>query len=192
MGCIPIYRPTCQRQCWTALLSNPGYRVRRPLIALLLLAFPLIEIAGFVIVGRQIGVLATVGLVIATSVLGTILLRFQGFGVLARIGKDMQTGKNPGRDIAHGVMILVAGFLLLLPGFVSDIIGLLLFIPPIRDLGWQFVRSRINLAGGVTVFSRGFPGGARRRPDNTIDLDAGDYTTSRPSPKPQPRIDEER
>ena len=50
------------------------------------------EIAGFVLVGRQIGVLATIGLVIATSIAGSLLLRFQGFGVLARINKEMKAG----------------------------------------------------------------------------------------------------
>ncbi len=166
--------------------------MRSPLIALLFLSFPLVEIAGFVLVGRQLGVLATIGLVIATSIAGSLLLRFQGFGVLSRINKDMQAGHNPSRDLAHGVMILVAGVLLLLPGFVTDIIGLLLVIPPIRDLGWGLIRKRADFSGSFTVFRGGFARGGPGRPGNTIDLDSDEYTASRPRAEPRERIDDDR
>lgn len=166
--------------------------LRSPLVPLLILSFPLVEIAGFVLVGRQIGLLATIALVIATSIAGSMLLRFQGFGVLARISKEMQAGRNPSRELAHGVMILIAGVLLLLPGFVTDIIGLLLFIPPIRDLGWRFIRKRVDFSTNFTVFRGSFGQGGPRRPNNTIDLDADEYTTTRPRPGPRPRIDDDR
>jgi UPF0716 protein FxsA len=166
--------------------------LRGPLIALLFLSFPLVEIAGFVLVGRQIGVLATIGLVIATSIAGSLLLRFQGFGVLSRINKEMQTGQDPSRELAHGVMILVAGLLLLLPGFATDIVGLLLFIPPVRDLGWRLIRSRVNFSGSFTVFRGGVARGGPKRAGNTIDLDADEYTASRPRQEPRPRIDDDR
>lgn len=166
--------------------------MRGPLIALLFLSFPLVEIAGFVLVGRQIGVLATIGLVIATSIAGSLLLRFQGFGVLSRINKEMQAGQDPSRELAHGVMILVAGLLLLLPGFATDIVGLLLFIPPVRDLGWKIIRKRINFSGNLTVFRGGFARRGPGRPGNTIDLDEEDYTTTRARPDTRPQIDDER
>jgi UPF0716 protein FxsA len=151
----------------------------------LFLAWPLLEIASFVIVGRQVGVLATVLLVLGTSILGAVLLRVQGFGVLRRIQADMDAGRNPGRDIAHGAMILVAGVLLLLPGFVSDLLGLLLFIPPIRDLGWRLIRRRLNVTS-FTTFHAGF-----RRPTRdgtTIDLDEEEFhRSSRPDTPPPDR-----
>ena len=89
----------------------------RMLIPIALIALPLLEIATFVAVGSQIGVLATVGLVILTTVLGGALLRIQGFGVLGRIREEVEAGRTPGRELAHGVMIVLAGVLLLLPGF---------------------------------------------------------------------------
>ena len=81
-------------------------------------------------------------------------------------------------------MILVAGLLLLLPGFVTDIIGLLLFIPPIRDLGWRLIRKRVNFSGNFTVFRGGFSRSGPGRPGNTIDLDADEYSATRPRPDP--------
>ena len=88
--------------------------MRFPVIPLFLLALPFVEIAGFVIVGSQIGVLATLALVIAAGVLGALLLRVQGFGVMARVRKELDAGNDPSRELANGAMILVAGILLLI------------------------------------------------------------------------------
>jgi len=146
--------------------------------------WPLLEIAGFVIVGRQVGVLATIALVVAMGVLGASLLRYQGFGVLTRIRTEMESGRDPGREVAHGVMILLAGVLLLVPGFVSDIIGLALFIPPIRDLAWRYLSRNADFS--TIVVSRGF-GGAQR--EKTIDLDEDDYRSEPDANSPWRRID---
>lgn len=159
-----------------------------PLLPILILAWPLIEIAGFVVVGSHIGVLATIGLVLATTVLGAALLRVQGFGALARIQEASARGQSPARDLVHGAMIMLAGILLVLPGFVSDILGLLLFIPAIRELGWRLVKDRIvavDLGGGG--FSAGF--GGTRRGGRTIDLDASDYSASDRDGPSGPSID---
>ena len=139
-------------------------------------ALPLLEIAGFVVVGQQIGVLATIGLVLATSFAGILLLRSQGFGVMAKVQAEMAAGRDPSGQLAHGVMILVAAFLLLLPGFLTDIVGLLLFIPPVRDLAWRLLKDRIMV---VTSFRGGFGGGRAR--GRTIDLDEDDFSR-RPDP----------
>jgi len=158
--------------------------VRGLLLPTILLALPLVEIAGFVVVGRQIGVFATIALIILSGIAGSLLLRFQGFGVMTRISRDMREGRNPGRELAHGVMILVAGMLLIVPGFVSDIFGLLLFIPPVRDLGWRFLRKRVTFSAGMADF-RGGPGAGRGR---TIDLDAEDFSSSPPERPRRPGI----
>ena len=126
--------------CRSVEMSEP---MRFPVIPLFLLALPFLEIAGFVIVGRQIGVLPTLGLVVASGMLGAILLRIQGFGVMTRIRKELDAGRDPSRELANGVMILLAGVLLLIPGFVTDIIGLLLFLPPVRELAWRFLKGRV-------------------------------------------------
>ena len=97
--------------------------MRFPVIPLFVLALPFLEIAGFVLVGREIGVLWTLALVIAAGMAGLAVLRIQGFGIMARVRSETDAGRDPGRELANGVMILFAGVLLLIPGFVTDIIG---------------------------------------------------------------------
>ena len=161
-----------------------------PFLPILLLALPLIEIAGFVIVGREIGALATIGLVLATSILGGVLLRVQGFGTLARIRATVDSGGSPGRELVHGVMIMFAGFLLLLPGFFTDIIGIILFIPPVREAAWRLIRSRVTVVGSASV---GAAGAWRPRSrENTIDLDEEDYSREGRTPPTRPAIDDDR
>ncbi|AZO40374.1 MULTISPECIES: FxsA family protein [unclassified Mesorhizobium] len=147
--------------------------MRIPFLPLFLLALPLLEIAGFVVVGRQVGALATVGLVLASGIAGALLLRHQGFSVMTRIRTEMDAGRDPSRQLAHGAMIVLAAILLIIPGFITDIIGLLLFLPPIRDLAWRALKGRVVLA---TNFSTG--GFRGRQRDKTIDLDDGDYSRS--------------
>lgn len=107
--------------------------MRPSLLPFLIFLVPILEIATFVVVGSHIGVLATLLLVMATSVAGAALLRIQGLGTLARIRAQVDRGALPDRELAHGAMIFVAGLLLLMPGFLTDVVGLLLFIPPVRD-----------------------------------------------------------
>lgn len=154
--------------------------VRFTFIPFLLLAVPLAEISVFVLVGGQIGVLATLGLVLVTAVAGAILLRIQGFGVMERIRRTLEAEQIPGRELVHGVMIMIAGVLLLTPGFVTDTCGFLLFVPAIRDIGWRFVRDRIVVQ---TVHARGHGSGQGPARGPTIDLDEEDYSTDRRDPR---------
>ena len=159
------------------------------IVPLLLIAIPLLEIAVFVVVGGQIGVMATLGLVLATTVAGSILLRIQGFGVAERVRRTVGEGGVPGRDLVHGFMILVAGILLLLPGFVTDTLGFLLFIPAVRNAGWRFLRNRIVIIGGGPR-----NGGRGRQPqhgrDKVIDLDMDDYSSSGTGKSPWRGLDD--
>ena len=148
---------------------------------------PLIEIAVFVIVGGEIGALATVGLVIATTILGAILLRIQGFGILNRLRETMEQGGRPGRELVHGFMVMIAGVLLFLPGFVTDAIGLVLFIPAIRDFAWRFLASRI-----VVVTPGGPRGDQRQGGGRTIDLGADEYDEEAPDEDTRRRIRDDR
>lgn len=181
---VPERAAFCRRR---ATRGRPD-PVRFPYLLLLLLAIPLAEIAGFVVIGGRIGVLATIGLVLATALAGSILLRVQGLGILQRIRRETDAGRVPGREMVHGLMILVAGFLLLLPGFVTDAIGLLLFVPFIRDIVWKTIGARVVAdieivrMGGL----RGGPGRNRR----TIDLDDADFR--RTEDDPDRRIDDPR
>ena len=186
---IPIYAVLHQHSVLGILYKHSvGKHVRLSFIPLFLILLPLIEIAGFVVVGREIGVLPTIGLILATGIAGGMLLRHQGFGVMSRIRSEVEAGRDPSRNLAHGVMILLAGLLLLIPGFVTDIVGILLFLPTIRDLGWRFLQRRVNFAtnvAGMGGFSR--PHGKQ---DRTIDLEEGDYTKSADPNSPWRRIDD--
>ncbi|MBS3649761.1 membrane protein FxsA [Pseudaminobacter sp. 19-2017] len=161
----------------------------RLLLPLFFIGLPLIEIAGFAFVGSAIGVLPTIGLVILSTILGSVLLRLQGFGALGRIQQEIAAGRNPGRELAHGTMILVAGILLIIPGFFTDIIGLLLFLPPVRDFAWTILRSRIGFAE-FKVFRQGYEARGPGRGGPTIDLDAEDYSRARDPESPWRRLDD--
>ncbi len=139
------------------------------LLPLLLLVLPFAEIAAFIFVGSRIGVLSTLGLVVLSVIAGALLLRVQGLGAMRRMQMATERGEVPARELVHGMMIALAGLLLIVPGFLTDIVGLLLFIPPVRDAVWSMIRSRI------TIVTRTF--GGRPRPDDgrVIDLDAEDY-----------------
>ncbi|MFC3073919.1 FxsA family protein [Shinella pollutisoli] len=112
----------------------------RLLLPLFFLLLPLAEIAGFILVGRRIGVWPTLGLVVLSAVAGVVLIRVQGFGALARLRQAAAGGDEPGRALLDTAMIVLAGFLLLIPGFLTDIIGLLLFLPPFRRWLWNRIR----------------------------------------------------
>ena len=161
----------------------------RILLLLILVVLPLVEIAGFALVGAEIGVLATIALVIASTILGSALLRLQGIGALSSIRRDIEAGRDPGRELAHGAIILVAGILLIIPGFFTDIVGILLFLPPVRRLAWRIVRRRLGAVSGFTVGRRRFPSGHPSR-SRTIDLDEEDYSRTRDPESPWRRIDD--
>lgn len=173
--------------------------MRVSVLPLFVLLLPFLEIAGFIVVGKAIGVLATLGLTIATSLIGVLLLRHQGLGLLKRLSSEGQRGVEPGRELVHGAMIVIAGFLLLLPGFVTDIIGLLFFLPPVRDLAWKLIGSRMVVMTPARGFSaRGFgqgsdPFSGARGPGKgpVVDLDEDDFHRDPDSSSPwsnDPRI----
>ncbi len=115
----------------------------------LLLAFigvPLAEIALFIKIGGRIGLLATLAVVIATGVAGTWLLRAQGLVTLRRAQASLNRDEMPAAEIFDGACLLVAGAFLLTPGFLTDTLGLVLFVPAarrtLRSLFWHYgVRS---------------------------------------------------
>lgn len=104
---------------------------------LLLAAFigvPLLEIAVFIQVGGLIGLWPTLAIVVLTAILGTWQLRVQGLATLARARAEIDRGGLPARELFTGACLLVAGVLLLTPGFVTDALGFLLFLPPFREM----------------------------------------------------------
>ena len=154
------------------------------IIPFLLLAIPIAEIAVFIAVGGQIGILWTFALILFTAVLGSILLRIQGFQIINRLREETNAGRIPGKEIGHGAMILVAGVLLLTPGFVTDTLGFLLFFPPFRSLIWSLVASRVKFTGPMGdssgPFSRQGSGGYEPG-EGVVDLDPDEYQTGDPN-----------
>jgi UPF0716 protein FxsA len=97
-----------------------------------LLALPIVEIALFIKVGQTIGLWPTLAIVVGAALLGGALLRQQGLAVLMQLRGNVAAGKLPGQTIADAALIGVAAVLLILPGFLSDVVGLSLLVPPIR------------------------------------------------------------
>ena len=104
------------------------------LLLLLFIGLPLIEVYFLIKVGSVIGALPTIAMAILTAILGTWLVRHQGFGVLMRVRDAAARDQVPALELLDGALILVAGLFLLLPGFLTDIVGFLLLIPPLRRL----------------------------------------------------------
>jgi len=99
---------------------------------LLFVGIPLIELYFLIQVGSRIGALPTIGLSIFTALLGGVLVRVQGFSVLMRVRDAIGRNELPAFEMLDGALLLVAGLVLLLPGFVTDILGFLLLIPMLR------------------------------------------------------------
>ncbi|MDF2367338.1 FxsA family protein [Sneathiella sp.] len=97
-----------------------------------LIGIPLIEILVFVKVGSEIGAFNTVIITIVTALIGVFLIRIQGLGVLMRARASLDRQETPVNEIFEGIFLAVAGLFLIIPGFVTDTIGFLLLIPPLR------------------------------------------------------------
>lgn len=150
------------------------------LILLAFLCIPIAEIAVFIKAGQIIGLGWTLAVVVLTAVLGTALLRRQGLKVLAQTQQKLDRGELPVGELFDGICLLVAGALLLTPGFITDFVGLALFVPPVRLLLGTFFLSRFLKSGSSRVWvngeevSPGRQGGTGRGP--IIDADYTDVT----------------
>ena len=125
------------------------------LLLALMIAVPMIEIAVFIEVGGRIGLGPTLVTVILTAVIGTALLRRQGLATLVRAQESMALGRFPVAEVFDGLCLLVAGALLLTPGFVTDAVGLLLFVPVVRAALRQALGRYLLASGRVTVWADG-------------------------------------
>ncbi len=102
------------------------------LLVLAFVAVPLAELYVIIEVGRAIGAAETLVLVLAISVAGAWLAKRQGLAVVARLRSRLDAGELPGREVVDGALVLVAGALLLTPGFITDAVALALLVPPVR------------------------------------------------------------
>jgi UPF0716 protein FxsA len=106
----------------------------RLLLLVVFIVVPIAELAVLIEVGQAIGVGWTVALLIADAVLGSMLARSQGRATWRRFNAALQAGRPPAREVLDGALVILGGALLLTPGFLTDILGLLLLLPPTRAL----------------------------------------------------------
>jgi UPF0716 protein FxsA len=134
------------------------------LLVALFIVVPLLEIYVIIQVGGAIGTGPTVAILLADSVLGAVLLRSQGRGAWVRFNRALAESRMPAKEVFDGVLIIFGGALLLTPGFITDVVGLLLLIPPSRALVRAASRRLVvgRLAMGPRAATWGF-GRARER-----------------------------
>jgi UPF0716 protein FxsA len=102
------------------------------LLAVLFLVIPLCELYVIIQVGHAIGALNTVGILLLDSLVGSWLMKREGLAVFRRLQAKLQSGQIPGRDLVDAFLILFGGALMLAPGFLTDVVGIALLLPPVR------------------------------------------------------------
>jgi UPF0716 protein FxsA len=142
------------------------------LVLMVLVALPLIEIGLFVLVGQLIGLWPTLLGVVVTGVIGFAILRHQGGAILAEMRRSFGSGALPARAMGDGVMVALGGVLLMLPGYFTDCVGLLLLVPAVRRGLYAYLARHVRVVGGVQT--QGFAGRSVSRP-GTIDLDVDEW-----------------
>jgi len=139
---------------------------------LLFILMPIIEIAVLLRVGAAIGWLSTLGVVILTAIIGTVMLRQQGLATLTRAQQRLGAGEMPAEQMLEGVALMIGGVLLLTPGFVTDAFGFMCLIPPTRIAILRFVKSRSTIGlAGVVASRSGAPGPKASSSNDVIDGD---------------------
>ena len=143
-----------------------------PIVAIL--ALPLIEIALFILVGGAIGLWPTLGLVIAGAVAGITILRGRGVGMVLDVRRSLDRGEDPAAALVVGALSVLAGLLLLMPGFLTDAMGLLLLLPPVRAA----IIARLRTAAAA--------GQGRRQGDASVTIIDGTWHEVRDDAAPLP------
>ena len=147
------------------------------LLILLFIVVPVAELYVIIKVGELIGVLPTLILLLADALLGSMLLKHEGRGAWRRFNQALAERRFPGREVADGALIIVGGTLLLTPGFLTDIVGLFLLLPPTRAISRRLLKrftigrfAVVSMGSGPGPFTRAPGGGAR--PGRDYDIDA--------------------
>jgi UPF0716 protein FxsA len=164
------------------------------LLFVLFIVVPILELAVIVQVSGAIGVLATIALLLGIGMLGSWLVKYQGLGVLRRMQTTLGQGDLPARELVDGVLVLFAGALLLTPGFLTDVLGIVLLVPPtramVRTVLLRRFRHRLEAelgfmvpgAGRATGSSPGFTAGRVHTGRAVYDVVDVDEAPARPSP----------
>ena len=139
-------------------------------VLVLFIIVPIAELAVIIQVGQEIGLWWTIALLLADSVLGSVLMRSQGRAAWRRFNQTVEAGRPPAREALDGALIIVGGALLLTPGFITDIGGLLLLLPPSRAVARRLLVHR---------FARRMVGPTVQRRDYDVDAQAVDVDQER-------------
>ena len=148
-----------------------------PILVLLFLIVPLAEIALLIEVGGAIGTLPTIAACVGTAALGGVLVRSQGRAVLAALSRALAEGRLPAREAFDGACILVAGALLMTPGFLTDAAGFALLVPALRTRLYRALVRRLERHVVVHVETHG----------PVVDLEPADVEPPPPPPGRIPR-----
>jgi len=135
-----------------------------PLLLILFIAIPIAELWLIIQIGGAIGILPTLALLIVDSLVGAALARSQSRAVWQRFNVALAEGRVPGREVFDGAMVIVGGALLLTPGFLTDVFGLILLFPPTRAVVRAFLTRRVAKRGAVAFRVATF--GSARQPDS--------------------------
>jgi UPF0716 protein FxsA len=154
-----------ERRVFRLFCGPAGYLILVPALVLIFIVVPLVELYVMVQVGQEIGALYTVALIILISIVGVWLAKTQGLGVWRRIRQQIGAGTVPGVELLDAFLILLAGVLLLTPGFVTDVLGIILLLPPTRALVRVTLRKQVTARAEVLRDLAG-----RRRPPPHIDV----------------------
>ena len=119
------------------------------LLVLIFIVVPLAELYVIIQVGQEIGALPTIAILVADSVIGSMLLRSQGRAAWQRFNAALAAGRPPAREVLDGVLVIFGGAFLITPGFLTDVIGLLLLLPPTRAAFRVFLVRRFT--GGLLL-----------------------------------------
>jgi UPF0716 protein FxsA len=138
-------------------------------ILMLMLMTPLIEIATFIRVGELIGLWPTLLGVVVSAVVGILVIQSQGLALATQLRAAMSRGEVPAQTVADAMMVFVAGVLLVVPGYFTDVLGLLLLIPPVRTLLYNHKKARTTVVASVHTS----PG--RQEGPRVIELDDDNY-----------------
>jgi UPF0716 protein FxsA len=161
-------------------------RTTLPLLAFL--AMPILEIATFILVGQRIGVGPTLLLVLLAGFAGVMILRRLGLNALTKLNRTLRRENLSGEGLAGNFLIAVGAVLLIIPGFLTDIAALLLFLPPVRGLIWRRWAGSIQMKTYYTSsHSSHAPGGGSRGTGDFVDLSPEDFR--RAGDPDAPRLD---
>lgn len=141
----------------------------RLILLVAFIVFPLVEIALLVKLGAVLGFWPAFGLIVVTAIVGTSVLRSQGFAVLRRCQEALAQGRPPIEPVVDGFFLLVAGLLLIAPGLITDSLGVGLLVPPVRRAvaRWSLQTLRANATVGGGVFSGPDYETGQRQPQNS-------------------------